>query len=177
MNETNKIPLKDNYSTISTFSSINSNKVSEFEKIKREKTKIEENLVKYKYKFAENSSRIMELEDLNSLLNNKIEELTKNISFISDTLKIKEDIIKSLIEDRDNFKYKKQSNNVSYIDNNLNKSIINDNIFSNDIKNKSPNTSRRIDLTINTNREKQYEKVSPSQSKGIISKLVKNIFK
>lgn len=70
----------------------------EFEKLQKEKASLESHLVAYKLKYAENSSKILELEDEKDNLNKKIDGL-------NDRMKNKEDIIKNLINERDSLKY------------------------------------------------------------------------
>jgi hypothetical protein len=70
----------------------------DYEKIQKEKVILENQLVVYKLKYAENSSKIMELEDEKDSLKKKYENCV-------DTINTKDEIIKNLIKERDSIKY------------------------------------------------------------------------
>jgi hypothetical protein len=89
-----------------TFSTTNTNMNNlqiECDKIYKEKTNLENQLVVYKLKYAEQSSKIMELEDQKEMYKKRYESC-------SEKMKLKDDIIKSLIEERDSLKYSSNKN-------------------------------------------------------------------
>lgn len=69
----------------------------ELEKLQKEKVGLENQLVMYKFKYAEQSSKILEIEDERDAFRKKFESL-------SDKIRIKEEIIKSLINERDSLR-------------------------------------------------------------------------
>ncbi len=69
----------------------------EIEKLQKEKVGLENQLVMYKFKYAEQSSKILEIEDERDAFRKKFETL-------SDKIRIKEEIIKSLINERDSLR-------------------------------------------------------------------------
>jgi hypothetical protein len=75
---------------------------SDFDKVHIEKANIENQLVMYKLKYAEQSSKVIELED-------DRENLQKKNETLSEKVKVKDDIIKSLINERDSIKYRQSS--------------------------------------------------------------------
>lgn len=90
--------LKGNQNNIVT---PNLNDVSfEVDKLTKEKTSLENQLVLYKFKFAEQSSKIMEIEDEKESYKKKYENYFEKV-------KLKDEIIKNLISERDNLKYRK----------------------------------------------------------------------
>lgn len=69
----------------------------ELDKLQKEKTNLESQLVVYKLKYAENSSKIMELEDEKDMLKKRSDNFNEKV-------KAKDEIIKNLIQERDNVK-------------------------------------------------------------------------
>jgi len=70
---------------------------SENEKLQKEKSAIENQLVIYKLKYAESSSSLMEAEDNRLILKKKNEDHLEK-------LKVKDEIIKNLVSERDNIR-------------------------------------------------------------------------
>lgn len=79
-------------------SSINTNVTTstytECDRLTKENIALENQLVSFKLKFAENSSKIMELED-------QLSSIKRKLDLANDKHKTKDDIIKSLIQERD----------------------------------------------------------------------------
>ncbi len=92
---------RESMSSVGTISTTNSNSQQqiqfEFEKLQKEKAGLESQLVMYKFKYAEQSSKIIELEDDRDLFKKKYETC-------ADKMRIKEEIIKSLIHERDSLR-------------------------------------------------------------------------
>jgi hypothetical protein len=87
-------------SSVGTNSTTNSNNQQiqiEFDKLQKEKVGLENQLVMYKFKYAEQSSKIIELEDEREMFKKKYEAS-------SEKMRIKEEIIKSLIQERDSLR-------------------------------------------------------------------------
>jgi hypothetical protein len=70
---------------------------SENEKLQKEKSAMESQLVIYKLKYAESSSSLMEAEDNRLILKKKNEDILEK-------LKVKDEIIKNIVNERDNIR-------------------------------------------------------------------------
>jgi hypothetical protein len=97
-------PNQHSISTVYSQSTNNTNTSEMIEKLSKENLQLESKLVMYKLKFAEQSSKLLGYEE-NYLL------LKKKIDTLNETLKMKEEIIKNIISERDNLKYPQNNTN------------------------------------------------------------------
>ncbi len=88
-----------NRESISSLSTISTNNY-EYDKLVSEKVNIEDTLVKLKLKYANSQSNLLDFEDKNKVLCIKLNQLEKVVENQIESLKLKEDIIKVLLENR-----------------------------------------------------------------------------
>lgn len=159
---------------------------SENEKLQKEKAAMESQLVIYKLKYAESSSNLMEAEDNRLILKKKNEDILEK-------LKIKDEIIKNLVSERDNIRevYFSSSNTIrtetfhNYQISNTNTnniSMTQRNPSDSNINNGNYHTAagNKISITQLQNKDKQMRKMTNTimennGNKSILSRNTENL--
>ena len=152
---------------------------NENEKLQKEKAAMESQLVIYKLKYAESSSSLMESEDNRLILKKKNEDLVEK-------LKIKDEIIKNLVSERDNIRevhFSTSITNRTGILQNYQSSNLNTNNISMTQRNSSDSNysnyntagANKISITQLQNKDKQLRKMTntnlgDNSNKSILSR-------